>query len=168
MLACHARERRSLLLGGAQYLLSSFIGRTPACHAEERGSIPRGSADQNFLTNRKLDYGIIAYIEVLMSPEALRDSPLHRVEIKPIPSTLNDAVASLDGMLSDEAKAYLRDGGAQAASDMHHSLGRYLRNKWGLWADSELAQYMRDVEKVEHPDDMSHAILVAYCNSLVK
>lgn len=103
-----------------------------------------------------------------MSPEALRDSPFFYQPPKPIPSTLDEAVASLDNMLSDEAKSFLMEGGANAVIELHSSLGRYLRNKWKLWSDSELAQYMREVLKIDHPDDMSHAILIAYCNSLVK
>lgn len=107
-------------------------------------------------------------IEVLMSPEALKDSHFHYITPKPIPSTLKEAVASLDGMLTDEAKSFIKEDGANAAIKLHSSLGRYLRNKWKLWANSGLAQYMREVEKIDNPDDMSHAILTAYCNSLVK
>lgn len=113
---------------------------------------------------RKIIHDII---EVSMSL-ALKDSPLHHIQTKPIPSNLTEAIASLDKMLADEAKDFLRKGGANAVIELHSSLGRYLRNKWKLWANSELAQYMRDVEKIDHPDDMSHAILIAYCNSLGK
>jgi len=103
-----------------------------------------------------------------MSP-ALRDSPLHHQKTNiELPKTLSEAVSSLDRMLCDDAKAFLKEGGEQAASELHHTLGRYLRNKWSLWGDSELAQHMKNVQCIEHPDDMSHTILVAYCNNLVK
>jgi hypothetical protein len=99
---------------------------------------------------------------------ALRDSPLHQRSNSEPPKTLDEAVTALNRMLSADAQSFLKEGGEQAASELHHTLGRYLRNRWSLWSDSELAQHMRDAQGITHPDDMSHAILVAYCNSLVK
>jgi hypothetical protein len=40
-------------------------------------------------------------------------------------------------------------------------LGMYLRNYWGLWSGSRLAQHFVDME-VNHPDDMSAIILDSY------
>jgi hypothetical protein len=105
-------------------------------------------------------------VEVFMS--ALKDSPLHQKPNSEPPKTLDEAVSALNKMLCADAQTFLREGGEQAASELHHTLGRYLRNKWSLWSESELAQHMNNVQGVTHPDDMSHAILVAYCNSLVK
>ena len=85
-----------------------------------------------------------------------------------IPTTLPEAVKYLDLFLSNEDKAYLKSGQEEAAIYLHSSLGRFLRNKWKLWSGSELARHMKDVYGIEHPDAMSHAILVAYCHSLVK
>jgi hypothetical protein len=42
-------------------------------------------------------------------------------------------------------------------------LGQFLRNEWGLWKDSALAQHLRQVHGIDHPDDMSHLILTRYC-----
>jgi len=50
-----------------------------------------------------------------------------------------------------------------AAISLHHSLGRHLRNEWGLWQDSELAKHLREKHGQVHPDSMSHFILVHYC-----
>ena len=42
---------------------------------------------------------------------------------------------------------------------LHHSLGMYLRNEYGLWSgDSELYRYLYDLG-LRHPDDMSSVIL---------
>ncbi len=83
-----------------------------------------------------------------------------------IPKTFEEAVASIDSLISKDTKYFLRTGGENAAIQLHSTLGRYLRNKWELWADSELAQYMRSVKGINHPDDMSHAILVAYSHTV--
>lgn len=106
------------------------------------------------------------FVEVFMS--ALRDSPLHQKTHSEPPKTLDEAVLALNKMLCSDAQTFLKEGGEKAASELHHTLGRYLRNKWSLWSESELAQHMNNVQGITHPDDMSHAILVAYCNSLVK
>ena len=99
---------------------------------------------------------------------AFSDSTLHHRPNSEPPHTINEAISSLNEMLNEDAKAFLKTGGEHAASELHHTLGRYLRNKWGLWSESELARHMKDAQGITHPDDMSHAILVAYCNSLVK
>lgn len=44
---------------------------------------------------------------------------------------------------------------------LHHGLGTFLRNHWGLWRNSELKQYFQSKE-IYHPDDMSDIILKSY------
>lgn len=105
-------------------------------------------------------------VEVFMS--AIKDSPLQQKLNSIPPKTLDEAVLALNKMLCSDAKTFLKEGGEQAASTLHHTLGRYLRNKWSLWGESELAHHMKNMHGVNHPDDMSHAILTAYCNSLNK
>jgi len=43
----------------------------------------------------------------------------------------------------------------------HLSLGMWLRNNWGLWKGSRLADYFEQ-KGFKHPDDMSHTILVSF------
>jgi len=88
-----------------------------------------------------------------------------------IPSTLTEAHKALDELLSSEDKEKIRnweESFEDLVADVHHSLGRHLRNTWGLWKDSPLAQHMRDVHNITHPDDMSHEILVTYCRLQVR
>jgi len=82
-----------------------------------------------------------------------------------VPRTLQEAILALDGILSPGDRQYLATvlDENQAAARLHNSLGRYLRNKWGFWTNSPLAEHMRVDHRIEHPDDMSHAIIVAYC-----
>lgn len=85
------------------------------------------------------------------------------------PETLNEAILALEALLGEEDKAFLdkaTDPHA-AAIELHHSLGRHLRNEWGLWHGSPLANHLREDHSVEHPDDMSHFILVEFCRRTV-
>lgn len=87
-------------------------------------------------------------------------------KLVPFPTTLDEAVGALGELLGDEDRAFMLKGGLsgdEVATELHHSLGRHLRNTWRLWQDSPLAQHLKTVHKVEHPDDMSHFIVVAFC-----
>ncbi len=44
---------------------------------------------------------------------------------------------------------------------LHHGLGMWMRNTWGLWGNSELKKFFTK-NGVEHPDDMSSIILTSY------
>jgi hypothetical protein len=103
-----------------------------------------------------------------MAPEhkALKDSPLHRKpgDADQHPKTLEEAVIALDKMLNEETRSFLNAVNQEtAALELHHSLGRYLRNKWCLWQGSELSKNLREIHGIEHPDEMSHTIIMAYC-----
>lgn len=90
-----------------------------------------------------------------------------------IPKTLDETVAAIDAMLSDEGRAEVAAAKTvEEVQDLiiaaHHGLGQRLRNQWGLWADSELAQHLRKEHGVVHPDDMSHYIMDNYFRSKVR
>ena len=53
---------------------------------------------------------------------------------------------------------------------MHDSLGRWIRNEWGLWTGSELKDELMG-KGFNHPDDMSNYIIeefIKYWNSKEK
>ena len=79
-----------------------------------------------------------------------------------VPKTVDEAIHTLDAMLSDEDKDYLKEHGAIS---MHSDLGRWIRNEWGLWTDSELKTALESAG-FHHPDDMSHHILTMYVKHL--
>ena len=86
----------------------------------------------------------------------------------PIPKTLDEAFTVLDAMLSNEDRRYLQEAKDpdDAAVSLHHSLGRHIRNTWGLWGDgSELKRCLRQDYGILHPDDMSGFILRQYCRA---
>ena len=105
------------------------------------------------------------------SHQTLRDSPLHsstRSE-KPNPETLDEAILAIDNMLNEETRLFLSVANeTTAVTELHHTLGRYLRNKWGLWQGSPLAKHMEQVHGATHVDDMSSIIISAYCRRGIK
>ena len=84
----------------------------------------------------------------------------------PVPKTVNEAISTLEKILSDEDREYLLKNGAIS---MHDSLGRWIRNEWGLWTGSELKNEL-EKKGLEHPDDMSNYIIeefIKYLNNKV-
>jgi hypothetical protein len=86
----------------------------------------------------------------------------HSLSSHYVPSSVEDTFIVLDTLLSDSLKdefAHLEEQEAVVYS--HHGLGMYLRNEWGLWANSRLAKYFNELD-INHPDDMSSIILTSY------
>lgn len=79
-----------------------------------------------------------------------------------IPKDLNSCYFELDKLLNDTIKQEIKN--KQTNNDLydyHMGLGSWIRNNWGLWAGSRLQQYFIH-NKVTHPDDMSHIVIVGY------
>ena len=80
----------------------------------------------------------------------------------PIPKTVDEAVKTLAKIVSKEDRDYLLENGAIS---MHDSMGRWIRNEWGLWTDSELKNELKK-KGFEHPDDMSNYIIEKFIKYL--
>lgn len=78
-----------------------------------------------------------------------------------IPKDLQDAFRELDRILAADVREEMRAGSEDDMIGYHHGLGLWIRNEWGLWADSRLAKYFEG-SGIRHPDDMSGIILVSY------
>ena len=76
-----------------------------------------------------------------------------------IPSNLKESIAKLvNDLLVDDIKFLLVNG----ALSVHHTLGRWIRNNWGLWNEfSELKFNLAKLGYI-HPDDMSNFIIKEY------
>lgn len=81
-----------------------------------------------------------------------------------IPQNLQEAIEELDRKLNKEDKEYIVENGSLA---VHHSLGRWIRNNWGLWneEDNELKASLKKLG-YRHPDDMSNYIIKQYIKYL--
>jgi glutathione peroxidase-family protein len=78
-----------------------------------------------------------------------------------IPKDLEDAFSELKKMLSPALLNEIRLKSEKDVIEYHHGFGTWLRNNWGLWAGSRLAQYFRQLG-INHPDDMSGIILTSF------
>lgn len=77
-----------------------------------------------------------------------------------IPKDLEECFVFLDGVLVAEDKEVATND-SNFAVLVHHTLGRTLRNDWGLWGNSVLAKWFKE-KGIEHADDMSEIILTSY------
>lgn len=84
-----------------------------------------------------------------------------------IPKNLRDAFAELDKMLNPALKEEFRKRPPRDVATEHHQsgLGLWIRNNWGLWAESRLHNNLRGVG-LFHPDDMSSFLIESYCRYL--
>lgn len=75
-----------------------------------------------------------------------------------IPSSLEEAVDLICSKLDKEEIEFIKGEEPTAA---HFFFGMSMRNAWGLWHDSVLAKYFKQVWGLGHADDMSGMILSA-------
>lgn len=113
------------------------------------------------------DNGLIEKGLALEAPEGMYNKEESEKDSEiPVPKTVEGAVKTLAKILSKEDRDYLLENGAIS---MHDSLGRWIRNEWGLWTDSELKNELKK-KGFEHPDDMSNYIIeefIKYWNNKV-
>ena len=124
----------------------------------------------DWLNAHHFDYrGLIPMGLALEAPDGMynKEEPEKESEI-PIPKTVDEAVKTLAKILSKEDRDYLLENGAIS---MHDSLGRWIRNEWGLWTGSELKDELMNMNKgLNHPDDMSNYIIeefIKYWNNKI-
>ena len=113
----------------------------------------------DWLNAHHFDYrGLIEKGLALEAPAGMynKEEPEKGSDI-PVPKTVDEAISTLEKILSDEDREYLLENGAIS---MHDSLGRWIRNEWGLWTGSELKDELMNMNKgLNHPDDMSNYII---------
>lgn len=74
------------------------------------------------------------------------------------PKTLEEAATVLYNDLDDAEKIEIKN--SQYGS-FHHTVGRDIRNEWGLWNNSKLCEHFKTVYGLGHADDMSGLILLS-------
>ena len=82
---------------------------------------------------------------------------------KSIPTNLTNAIDILNQEISENDKRYILENGSLS---VHHTLGRWIRNNWGLWGNSELKQNIIKFTGFTHPDDMSNYIIEQFIKYL--
>jgi len=82
------------------------------------------------------------------------------------PENLEECFVWLDRFTSDQ-KQWSKLDEKSALAQIHSTFGMWIRNEWGLWADSKLAQWFKS-KGISHADDMSGIILTSYHRKLNK
>jgi hypothetical protein len=82
-----------------------------------------------------------------------------------IPNNLEDCFDELKRMLPPDTIRELKQGPENSMNRYHLNLGLWIRNNWGLWRGSRLADYFNHYD-IRHPDDMSSIILDSFWRHL--
>lgn len=132
------------------------------------GLFPCNEDALDYVLEHHLDFrGLIEKGLALEAPPEMYDKEeSEKGSEVPIPKTVDEAVKTLAKIVSKEDRDYLLENGAIS---VHHSLGRWIRNEWGLWTDSELKNELKK-KGFEHPDDMSNYIIeefIKYWNNKI-
>lgn len=79
-----------------------------------------------------------------------------------IPKNLEDSFLTLNKILHPlDIETIKNLDSPYDTIDYHFSLGMWIRNNWGLWGGSRFQKYL-EKRGIQHPDDMSSAILKYY------
>lgn len=78
-----------------------------------------------------------------------------------IPKNLDECFLELKKMLAPEIVAEMKTGSEKDMILYHFSLGRWMRNNWGLWGVSALSKYFHTLG-IYHPDTISNIILDSF------
>ena len=74
-----------------------------------------------------------------------------------VPPTVMAAAECVVASLSEDDREYIKRG--DSLSRAHMTVGRYLRNNWGLWEDSPIRRDAITSYQIAHADDISGLIL---------
>lgn len=138
------------------YILLLFIGYSCNLKSDSKGNKEKVLQDSFRLDSlRKVECdSLLNYISETNSGKVnLPDS---------LPKNINDCITQLDTCTNDTIKEWIKCvTEREYVSTLHHGFGMYLRNNWGLWAESDLAKYFNSIG-IYHPDDMSSIILQCF------
>ena len=119
----------------------------------------------DYLNSIHIDYrGLIPMGLALEAPEEMYNSDTEEEEVKvEIPNTLEEALAILDKIVSEEDIEWMKKRGA---TSVHLTLGMWIRNNWGFWENSDFYQYLCEKTGLTHPDDISNYIIEEFIKRL--
>lgn len=79
-----------------------------------------------------------------------------------IPTNLDECIQACYQIATDEDLEDIRARPEEDMIEFHHTIGRWMRNEWGLWTGGPLKDYFLNLG-LWHPDDMSSLILKSFC-----
>ncbi len=128
-----------------------------ARHSRRRNAILRGLA---------LSIVFLIYSSTVLTQDTSADEEAEEEASESyIPIDLDDAIRHLKETLSAEDIEVLRSADEEELARFHFGLGLSLRNRWGLWGGSRLAEWFNSIG-IFHPDDMSGIIITSLVRDL--
>lgn len=82
-----------------------------------------------------------------------------------IPTNLEECFKELHKKSCDKDLEEIKSRPEEDMIEFHHTLGRWMRNEWGLWSGGHLQDYFKKIG-LWHPDDMSGVILTSFYRHL--
>lgn len=76
------------------------------------------------------------------------------------PKNLDEAVQSLRNQLPGDVLKMIQDMPEDQTYQLHETVGRWIRNEWGLWNNGPLVKWFHEAG-LGHADDMSGVILTS-------
>ena len=102
----------------------------------------------------------------VLAQETPADDEIDVEEIEPYtPTDLDDAIRHLRETLPPEDIEFLKTADERDLAGLHFGFGMGLRNGWGLWGGSRLAEWFNSIG-IFHPDDMSGIIIESLVRDL--
>jgi hypothetical protein len=83
------------------------------------------------------------------------------------PTTIDECMIAFNEILSPEDQIEILKMEEEDLVSLHHGLGRWIRNNWGLWdeidtsSSNTLLRHMTGMG-FQHPDDMSQTLIEEY------
>lgn len=84
-----------------------------------------------------------------------------------IPNNLEECFQALHKIAYDKDIEEIKSRPEEDMVEFHHTLGRWMRNNWGLWSGGPLKDYFEKLG-LWHPDDCSGLILTSFHRYLMK
>jgi len=117
---------------------------------------------------RRAPFMLLVCLVLLVGCKATQRAPAEAENTRQeayIPKDLDECLVQLEKLLKPENIEKMRSGTEKDMIQYHFSLGRWMRNNWGLWGGSRLAKWF-NTQGIEHPDDMSGIILNSFWRHL--
>lgn len=111
---------------------------------------------------------LLTLLATIVSCSTTRNAKLYQGNESYIPNDINEAIHYLDTSISNDEKEHITNVTMQSFLDDNYMiLGKWIRNNWGFWTNSDLYKQLQKEYKVETPDAASILVLEKFYQHLL-